>query len=125
MNEQFLNHILIVDDDPVTLRTMKVMLSNDYSVAIATSATQAMTAIARKCPDLILLDYQMPVCDGKQTLEMIRREESTKDIPVIFLTGTEDPEQIDEILALKPEGYFLKPPVRDKLLLEIQNVLNA
>lgn len=133
MNDVFLNleeedtrkHILIVDDDPVMLRTMKVMLEGSYSVAIITSGMQVMKAIGKKRPDLILLDYQMPVYDGKQTFQMLRSEDIAKDIPIIFLTGTEDSEQIEEILNLEPDGYFLKPPVREKLLQEIQKVLNA
>ena len=59
-------------------------------------------------PDLVLLDYEMPVCDGGQVLEMIRSEEGLSDIPVIFLTGTVDKERVQKIVPLKPAGYLLK-----------------
>ena len=57
---------------------------------------------------MILLDYEMPVVNGKQTLEMLRWEKSFSDIPVIFLTGRNDPEIVKDLLSLKPAGYLLK-----------------
>ena len=59
-------------------------------------------------PDLIILDYEMPICDGKQVLQMIRSEMEFADIPVIFLTGRGDRESVMEVMALKPAGYLLK-----------------
>ena len=82
-----------------------------------------MTTIVKKRPDLILLDYEMPVCDGRMTLEMIRADEDLKDIPVIFLTAVNDRANIEAVLKLKPAGYFLKPAVKDQLLAELQKVL--
>lgn len=99
------------------------MLEEDYEVAVAISGAQAMTSIGKKRPDLILLDYEMPVCDGKMTLEMIRADEDMKDIPVIFLTAVNDKANIEAVLKLKPAGYFLKPVVKDRLFAEIEKVL--
>ncbi len=101
--------VLVVDDDMTTLRTTKDMLSNKYNVTLANSGMKAMTSIGKNRPDVILLDYEMPVCDGRQTLEMIRADEDLKDIPVIFLTGVNDKEHIKAVLALKPARYLLKP----------------
>ena len=115
--------ILVVDDNGTQLRTMKAMLEESYEVAIAISGAQAMTSIGKKRPDLILLDYEMPVCDGKMTLEMIRADDEMKDIPVIFLTSVNDRSYIEAVLKLKPAGYFLKPPVKDRLLNEINKIL--
>ncbi len=117
--------ILVVDDNGTALRTMKAILEEYYEVAIAISGAQAMTSIGKKKPDLILLDYEMPVCDGKMTLEMIRADEDMKDIPVVFLTAINDRSNIEAVLKLKPAGYFLKPPVKDRLLAEIDKILNA
>lgn len=115
--------ILVVDDNGTQLRTMKAMLEESYEVAIAISGAQAMTSIGKKRPDLILLDYEMPVCDGKMTLEMIRADDEMKDIPVIFLTSVNDRSYIEAVLKLNPAGYFLKPPVKDRLLNEINKIL--
>ncbi len=116
--------VLVVDDNGTTLRTMKAMLEDSYEVAIAISGAQAMTSIGKQRPDLILLDYEMPVCDGKMTLEMIRADEEMRDIPVVFLTAVNDRANIEAVLKLKPAGYFLKPAVKDKLIAEIEKILN-
>lgn len=116
--------ILVVDDNGTALRTIKAMLEDAYEVALAISGAQAMTSIGKKRPDLILLDYEMPVCDGKMTLEMIRADEELTSIPVVFLTAINNRENIEAVLKLKPAGYFLKPPVKERLLQEIEKILN-
>ena len=62
----------------------------------------------RERPDLILLDYDMPVCNGKQALELLRSGKSSADIPVIFLTARDDADSVKGVLALGPSGYLLK-----------------
>lgn len=115
--------ILVVDDNGTALRTIKVMLEERYEVAVAISGAQAITSIGKQRPDLILLDYEMPVCDGKKTLEMIRADKDMKDIPVIFLTAVDDRENIEAVLSLNPAGYLLKPPIKKRLISEIDKVL--
>ncbi len=115
-------HIIVVDDNPVLLRNMRNMLQDKYRVSLATSAAQCMKAMGQDRPDLIILDYEMPVVDGKQTLEMIRAEEDYKDVPVIFLTGIADKEHVDAVLDLKPAGYFVKPPMQTKIINAIENI---
>lgn len=104
--------ILIVDDSPTVLHAMQQLLSKDYDIAIADSGLSAIRCIILDRPDLVMLDYAMPVCDGRQVLEMIRAEESMADIAVMFLTGRGDSESIKKVMALKPAGYLLKaqPP---------------
>ena len=111
-----LKHILLVDDDETFLKTIKGWLSQQYRVTIVTSGAQAMMYVAENRPDLILLDYEMPVTSGPQVLEMLRSEPKLVDIPVIFLTGKSDRESVIQVLSLKPEGYILKSSERDKLL---------
>lgn len=101
--------ILVVDDNPIQLRAMKGILQAKYDVVMAVSGAEAMMAIGKRVPDLIFLDYEMPVCDGRQTLEMIRNLENAKDVPVVFLTGVRDRAHIQAVVDLKPAGYILKP----------------
>ncbi len=115
-------HIIVVDDNPVLLRNMRNMLQDKYRVSLATSAAQCMKIIGQDKPDLIILDYEMPVVDGKQTLEMIRAEADYKDVPVIFLTGIADKAHVDAVLDLKPAGYFVKPPMQTKIINAIENI---
>lgn len=117
-------HIIVVDDNPVLLRNMRNMLQDKYRISLATSAAQCMKIIGTDKPDLIILDYEMPVVDGKQTLEMIRAENDYKDVPVIFLTGIADKAHVDAVLDLKPAGYFVKPPMQTKIINAIENIFN-
>ncbi len=100
--------ILIVDDSDVMLHAMKGLLEKDYEVALAKSGLSAIRSITLDRPDLVLLDYEMPVCNGSQVLEMIRAEEDFADIPVVFLTGRGDKESVKKVIALKPQGYLVK-----------------
>ncbi len=106
--ERHLPKVLVVDDSMTVRQSISQLLEGDYEVAQAESGVAAIRTITLNRPDLILLDYEMPVVDGKQTLEMLRFEKSFAKIPVIFLTGTDDPAIVRELLALKPAGYLLK-----------------
>lgn len=120
-----LKHILVVDDSAVTLRSVKALLDKKYRISVATSGEMAIKSMQRCLPDLVLLDYEMPECDGKQTLELIRQDESLKEIPVMFLTGVADKQHIASVLALNPVGYMLKPPEKEKLFEAIEAVFNG
>ncbi len=104
--------ILVVDDSMTIRQGMKQLLCEDYEIAVASSGMSAIRSIAMDRPDLVLLDYEMPVCDGKQVMEMIRSEDDFADIPIIFLTGRTDPVTVKKLVLLKPDGYlakYLKP----------------
>ena len=90
------------------LRNLKSWLGSKYVVVPANSGIMAIKYISRKIPDLVLLDYEMPIVDGKQVLEMIRTETEFADIPVIFLTSKGDKETVMGTMALHPQGYMLK-----------------
>ncbi len=116
-----LKHVLIVDDDETFLKTVRNWLMRQYRVTIVTSGAQALMYVADNQPDLILLDYEMPVTSGPKVLEMLRSEPKTAQIPVIFLTGKGDRDSVMQVLALKPEGYILKSSGRDKLVESVGN----
>lgn len=107
-SEPIKKKILIVDDSGVVLQAMKQLFEPEYEVSLAKSGVAAIRSMILNNPDLVLLDYEMPICDGKQVLEMIRTEEELTKIPVIFLTGTTDKERIQKLIPLKPAGYLLK-----------------
>lgn len=107
--------VLVVDDSNVVRHAMKELLGRDYDVSMAPSGLSAIRSMILDRPDLVLLDYEMPVCDGKQVLEMIRAEKEFADIPVIFLTGTANKEHIQKVVALKPAGYLLKTMKQEQI----------
>lgn len=104
--------ILVVDDSGAMLRNVKGWLEDKYQVVLANSGAMAIKYLSTNRPDLVLLDYEMPIIDGKQVLAMIRSEVEFSDIPVIFLTSKGDKESVLQVMALKPDGYLLKtmPP---------------
>lgn len=104
--------VLVVDDSGAMLRNVKGWLGEKYDVILANSGTQALRYLSVDTPDLVLLDYEMPVVDGRQVLEMMRSEMAFQDIPVIFLTSKADKQSVLNVMSLRPEGYLLKtmPP---------------
>ncbi|MBO4321055.1 MAG: response regulator [Treponema sp.] len=113
-------HILVVDDDPVVLRSMSNILNGLFRVSVVKSGYGALSFLENEKPDLILLDYQMPVCDGVQTLSMIRNLEGGADIPVFFLTGIDDAEMVKNAISLHPQDYILKSAGVSHLLQKIE-----
>lgn len=111
--------ILVVDDSGAMLRNVKGWLEDKYHVILANSGAMAIKYLATDRPDLVLLDYEMPVVDGSQVLEMIRTEMEFSDIPVIFLTSKNDKASIMKVMALKPEGYILKSTEPEQIKREI------
>ena len=111
--------LLVVDDSDFMLKAMQSLLGSDYEVITAKSGLSAIRGITLARPDLILLDYEMPVCNGRQVLEMIRSEQELTDIPVIFLTNKVDQESVRQVIALKPEGYLLKSQSTESVKREI------
>ncbi|MCR4616728.1 MAG: response regulator [Lachnospiraceae bacterium] len=108
--------ILIVDDDPTYLGLVREWLKDDYRVNMANSGLQAIKWLGKNKVDLILLDHEMPITNGPEVLSMLRSEDETKDIPVIFLTGKGDKASVMQVVSLKPEGYFLKTVKKPELL---------
>ena len=108
--------VLVVDDSGAMLRNVKGWLEERYQVILANSGTMAIKYLSTNRPDLVLLDYEMPVLNGKQVLEMIRSESEFSDIPVMFLTSKNDKESIQQVLSLKPEGYILKTTTPEQIV---------
>ena len=113
---EFRKSILIVDDDPSYMGLVREWLKSEYKVSMAVSGLQALKWLGKNTVDLILLDHEMPVTSGPQVLEMLRSDPDTSRIPVIFLTGKGDKESVMQVVALKPEGYFLKTIEKEELL---------
>ena len=117
------HRILVVDDATIIHKTIKSFLDTKYEVATAISGKIALRFLNTKEVSLILLDYEMPEMNGPAVLEELRKDPYLASIPVVFLTGINDVEKIKNALALKPQGYLLKPIDHDKLVEAIENTL--
>ena len=112
--------ILIVDDDITYMRTVYEWLKEDYHVGMAANGVQAISFLARNKADLVLLDYEMPIANGPQVLEMLRSDSETGQIPVMFLTGHGDKESVLSVVGLKPADYLLKTIDKQGLLAKLK-----
>ena len=112
--------ILIVDDDITYMRTVYEWLKDTYHVGMAASGVQAISYLARNKADLVLLDYEMPVANGPQVLEMLKNDSETGQIPVMFLTGHGDRESVLSVVSLSPVDYLLKTIDKQSLLAKLK-----
>ena len=102
------------------LKMLHGALMQHYRIAMAKNGDQALAYLKKNKPDLILLDYMMPVKSGREVFYNMHDDPELRDIPVIFLTGANDSESVMEVLKLGP-GYVLKSTT----LIKIAETVNA
>ena len=93
-----------------------ILAKENMKVTCLRSGQELLDFVQDNNPDLILLDYEMPICSGPDLLELIRADSSNADIPVMFLTGKGDRESVNKVLSLHPQGYMLKTITRPDML---------
>lgn len=120
-----MKRILLIDDSLIQLRTLNMLLQGKYEVLMSTTGYDGISIAKRERPDLILLDYNMPILSGRDAFKKLQEKEETRDIPVIFLTGVDEREEVEEVLKLRPQGYLLKPVENDLLFKKIDKILAA
>ena len=103
------NCIFIVDDNPMYLNTGKMALKNDYVVVTIPSGEKLLETLEKAKPALILLDVDMPGMNGYEAIKKLKENPKTSDIPVIFLTGKNEPENELLGLSLGAVDYITKP----------------
>jgi len=103
-------NILIVDDTPDNINVLKNILTPDgYQFYISTNGELAINVATKNIPDLILLDVMMPGIDGFETCKRLKNIEATKDIPIIFITAKNEPEDIVKGFNFGGVDYITKP----------------
>ncbi len=115
--------VLLVDDDAELSSSVKVALQLEgYRVSVASSGMQGVEMAAMSPPDIIVLDVEMPVMGGPDTLRELRRNPDLDDTAVIFLTGKVDLEAMEETFEGGAQGYLLKPFSTIQLLNKIEEI---
>ncbi|OGY25680.1 MAG: hypothetical protein A2Z11_04480 [Candidatus Woykebacteria bacterium RBG_16_43_9] len=101
--------ILVVDDeDPVREIYNKEFTSSGFKVVLASDGEQGLLKAGEEIPDLILLDVMMPKMSGIDTLKVLKKNELTKEIPILLLTNLGEEQIIKEGFSLGADGYLLK-----------------
>jgi CheY-like chemotaxis protein/DNA-binding CsgD family transcriptional regulator len=109
--------VLVIDDDTALLKMADELLSGPYTVSLAKSGPEAVELLGKGLmPDIILLDIMMPLMDGYETFEHLRRVPGARDIPVVFLTGLSEAEAELRGLQSGAVDYITKPFVKEILL---------
>ncbi len=101
--------LLIVDDQPINIQTLYQIFSADHTVFMATSGAQALKFCASQQPDLILLDVMMPGMDGHEVCRRLKADPNTVDIPVIFVTAQNNPDEETLGLQIGAVDFISKP----------------
>jgi len=122
--KQDIKSILIVEDSEVDSKIVeKIVNKLGHRSLTATNGKIGLEVALSERPDLIILDCEMPVMGGVEMCELLRVEDNTVDIPVLFLTAVDTPQNIIEAFELDAENYLTKP-VNSKMLSEqIEQIL--
>lgn len=116
--------ILVVDDNFMNQRMAELILAQeDYFVVKAKSGMECLMELQHTPVDLILLDLEMPIMDGVQTLEIIKKNKQWMNIPVIILTASADVSTVKEVSALGIIDYIKKPIQQGDLVHRVKKAL--
>ena len=115
--------ILVVDDDTSNLALAQKILGKEYRIAAANSGMVALKYLENNCPDMILLDINMPEMDGFQVMEKVQQMERFSHVPVIFLTADNDPETETRCFATGAVDFVAKPFIPDVLMSRVKKTL--
>lgn len=122
IDDDFKKRILVVDDDRLMLKTIKSALEDKYDVTAMLNGVMVEKFLSQNKVDLIILDYEMPIMTGAEVFRKLRANAAYNRIPICFLTGVSEREKVEEIMALKPRGYLLKPINMEMLLATVANL---
>lgn len=118
--------ILVVDDEPHIVRLVQVNLEKaGYVVTTASNGQEALDAVAKEQPDLMVLDVMMPEMDGLETLKRLKGNPETDDIPVILLTAKAQDSDVFEGWKSGADLYLTKPFNPGELLLFVQRIFKS
>jgi len=116
--------VLIADDEIHIIHVVAIKLRNNgYEVVAANNGAEAYDLACREKPDIIVTDYQMPLMTGLELIEKLRKEEGTRDIPVILLTARSFAISQEQQESLGVANCLSKPFSPKELLKTIQDIL--
>ncbi|MDX9883562.1 MAG: response regulator [Prolixibacteraceae bacterium] len=117
--------LLLVDDEPLNLKLYDRMLRDfNFQITTAANGQECLEKVRENFPDLILMDWNMPVMDGIETLEVLKNDEATKDIPVLMITGVmTSSEDLAFAMSVGAIDFLKKPFDKPELNARVRNIL--
>jgi len=118
--------ILFIEDEPTIQKSISRFLEKEgYEVKSALDGEIGLETAKKIKPDLILLDLILPKKDGFEVLKELKKEEATKNIPVIALTNLEESDNIEKVLSLGATAYLIKANYKlEEIVEKIKQILN-
>ena len=118
--------VLIVDDEPGIVVSLQFLMHQcGFEVITASSGEEAIEAILKFHPDLILLDVMLPGIDGYEVCEIVRLDPKWRDVKIIFLSAKGKEEDIARGMVLGADDYITKPYANREVIEKIRSVLKA
>jgi len=117
--------ILVVDDTKENVEILIELLSERYDVMVALDAKSGIDIVKEERPDLILLDIMMPEMDGYEMCEILKSDETTQTIPIIFITAKTDEKSIEKAYDIGAVDYVSKPFKSKELLARVVTQLTV
>jgi two-component system phosphate regulon response regulator PhoB len=119
-------NLLIADDDRIFVTALGARLRKaGFAVAVAFDSLQAMMAVRRQVPDVILLDISMPCGGGIDVLRKVKGSANTNHVPVVVITATATEETRKSVQALGAETCFIKPVDMEELCNYLRQITGA
>lgn len=114
------HRILIIEDNPDTRRFLEVMLGKEYEVITAENGVIGIEHARNRTPDLIILDIMLPILSGYDTCSLLKKDEKTRHVPIIFLSAKNTVNDITHGLSTGADDYIPKPFDYKELLARIR-----
>ncbi|HSG03486.1 MAG TPA: response regulator [Marinobacterium sp.] len=115
--------VLCIDDDSFTLTSVNDALSDHYRVMLAMDPETGLNIALKHQPDLIILDINMPNISGIELAQMLRRVESSRDTPMIFLSGYDSPMELKQADAVGAKAFLVKPCALQEVTDTVNSIL--
>lgn len=116
--------VLVADDEPNIVISLEFLMKREgYAVQVARDGEEALEAVRRDRPDLVLLDVMLPDADGFDILMRMRQHPALKNMPVIMLTGKATRQAVIKGMAAGADGYLTKPFEPESVMRAVRTVL--
>jgi len=119
-------YILIVEDTRLQAEILKdILQKRNFTIAVADNGKKALELVIQKKPDLIISDVIMPVMNGYDLCKEIKKNEHTRDIPLILLAALSDPKDVALALQSGADNFITKPYQADYILRQVKTILET
>lgn len=116
--------ILIIDDDAMNREILEAFLENEHQIILANNGQNGITSAETIKPDLIILDVKMPDMDGFTVCHTLKTIPHLQHIPVMFITGTDDPDDVIRGQQAGASAFLPRPFEGDMLINVVKSLLN-